>query len=259
MYLRAAHADLNIPRLRQFLKDNPLGMFITGSASPNFPTLQCSHIPWILDVEDDSSDTELGRLRGHMARQNPHSKALIEAVGAKQEGNGGVEEEVLIMFNGPAHSYVTPKFYTKTKPATGKVVPTWNYSAVQVYGKARILHDRQNAETGAFLQKSIEDLSKQSEASMGYTGTSGPQKAWSVGDAPTSYVELMKKNIIGVEVEITRLEGKWKISQELAEGDRQGTIEGFEALGTDVGDEMARTVEGRGRMKDAEKAAVQQA
>lgn len=256
MYLRAAHAELNIPLLRQFLRDNPLGMLITSLSSPHFPTLQCSHIPWILDIEQESNETELGRLRGHMARQNPHSKALIEALGA-DETNGKLQEEVLIMFNGPAHSYVTPKFYTETKPATGKVVPTWNYSAVQVYGKARILHDRHHAETGTFLQRAIEDLSRQSEASMGYTDTEGPRKAWSVGDAPVNYLDLMKKNIIGVEVEITRLEGKWKMSQELASGDRQGTIQGFKALRTELGDEMARTVEERGSKKDATKSAGQ--
>lgn len=251
MYLRAAHVEGNIPTLRQFVKDNPLGMLITGLTSPNFPTLQCSHIPWILDLEDDSSEKELGNLRGHMARQNPHSKALIEAVDATEGSGGQLQEEILIMFNGPAHSYVTPKFYRETKPTTGKVVPTWNYSAVQVYGKARIFHDRHKHETGSFLQHAIEDLSEQSEASMGYTGTTGAKKAWSVSDAPTNYIDLLKKNIIGIEIAITRLEGKWKMSQELAKGDRQGTIDGFKALGTDVGDEMSRTVEGRGAMKDA--------
>ena len=256
MYLRAAHAEGNIPILRQFLKDNPLGMLITGMTSPNFPTLQCSHIPWLLDLEDESNENELGKLRGHMARQNPHSKALIEAAEANEDANGSIPEEILIMFNGPAHSYVTPKFYTETKPATGKVVPTWNYSAVQAYGKARVLHDRHKPETGSFLQRAIEDLSKQSEASMGYTDTAGAKKAWSVKDAPENYIDLMKKNIIGIEIEITRLEGKWKMSQELAVGDRKGTIDGFAALGTDEGDEMARTIEARGARKDAAKGAA---
>lgn len=257
MYLRAAHADMNIPRLRQFLKDNPLGMLITGLASPNFPNLQCSHIPWILDIEDEASETELGKLRGHMARQNPHSKALIEAVDAKRGTGSVLEQEVLIMFNGPAHSYVTPKFYTETKPATGKVVPTWNYSAVQAYGKVRVLHDRHDPETGSYLQRAIEDLSKQSEASMGFTGLEGSKKAWAVSDAPTSYVDLLKKNIIGIEIEVTRLEGKWKMSQELADSDRQGVVEGFAALRTDGGDHMSKTVEERGVLKNQASSAVQ--
>lgn len=256
MYLRAAHADLNIPRLRQFLRDSPLGMLITSLTNPDYPTLQCSHIPWILDVEDEGSETELGRLRGHMARMNPHGKALIQAVDAKGGTGSVLEEEVLIMFNGPAHSYVTPKFYTETKPATGKVVPTWNYSAVQAYGKARILHDRHEPVTGSFLQTAIEDLSKQSEASMGFTDTVGSKKAWAVGDAPVSYVDLLKKNIIGIEIEVTRLEGKWKMSQELGEGDRQGVVDGFAALGTDEGQNISKTVAERGAMKDAGKHAV---
>lgn len=251
--------ESNIPLLRQFLKDNPLGLLITGLTSSNFPTLQCSHIPWLLDIEDDASDTELRSVRGHMARQNPHSKALIEAVEANGDASGKLEDEILIMFNGPAHSYVTPKFYTETKPSTGKVVPTWHYSAVQAYGKARILCDRHNPETGSFLQTAIQDLSKQSEASMGYNGADGAKKAWAVSDAPAGYVDLLKKNIIGIEIEITRLEGKWKMSQELATGDRQGTVNGFKALGTDVGDEMAATIEQRGATKDAAKPVVQKA
>lgn len=259
MYLRAAHAELNIPTLRQFIKDNPLGLLISGIPSSNYSTLQCSHIPWLLDLEDGAEDAELGKLRGHMARQNPHSKALIEAVEANKDLNGYLQDEITIMFNGPAHHYVTPKYYTETKPATGKVVPTWNYSAVQAYGRARILHDRHDPSTGSFLQQAIEDLSKQSEASIGHTDTEGAKKAWSVGDAPSPYTDLLKKNIIGIEIEITRLEGKWKMSQELAEGDRQGVVKGFAAMETDVGEKMSRTVEERGALKNAGRRVKQQA
>ena len=246
MYLRAAHAESNLATLRQFIRDNPLGLLVSGIHSSNYPTLQCSHIPWILDVADEEDQTESGRLRGHMARQNPHSKALIEAVVASPELNGYLQDEITIMFNGPAHHYVTPKYYTETKPVTGKVVPTWNYSAVQAYGKARILHDRHDATTGTFLQKAIEDLSKQSEASLGHNETAGAKKAWAVSDAPTAYVDLLKKNIIGIEIEITRLEGKWKMSQELGQGDRQGVIDGFNAMNTDLGRAMSSMVGQRG-------------
>src|SRR5579862_3450840 len=152
MYLRAIHAEFDIPALRKFIRDNPLGILITALQSPSFPTLQCTHVPWVLDVADEQSKTELGTLRGHMAKPNPHAKALIEAILRDNPSNGSLEEEVSVLFNGPVHAYVTPKFYTETKPDTGKVVPTWNYSAVQAYGKATILFDSRNESTGSYLK-----------------------------------------------------------------------------------------------------------
>jgi transcriptional regulator len=125
------------------------------------------HIPWVLDVTDEHSDTELGKLRGHMEKPNPHSKAIVEAIQAHTSSNRSLEQEVSVLFNG----YVMPKFYTETKPDTGKVVPTWNYSAVQVYGKATLFFDSFNEETGSFLQKQVSDLTKHSEETiMHHTG-----------------------------------------------------------------------------------------
>src|ERR1700754_3210050 len=123
MYLRTVHAEHHIPALRQFIHENPLGLLITAIQSSTFPTIQCTHVPWLLDVNDGLSETELGRLRGHLAKPNPHSKAMTEAVRCISPSNGRLSEEVSVIFNGPAHHYVTPKFYTETKPSTGKVVP----------------------------------------------------------------------------------------------------------------------------------------
>lgn len=252
MYLRAVHAEHSIPALRQFIHDNPFGLIISAIPSANFPTIQCTHVPWILDVQDQSSESELGVLRGHMAKPNPHSKALSEAAQAESPSNNGgkLAHEVSVVFNGPAHHYVTPKFYTETKPSTGKVVPTWNYSAVQAYGTATIYFDSKAAETGAFLKRQLDDLSHHAEANiMGFVGGER-QKAWQVSDAPQSYVDLLRKNIIGVEIEITRLEGKFKMSQELGSGDRDGVVKGFEALNTDLGSKIARTVQERAALKE---------
>ncbi|KIV90133.1 hypothetical protein PV10_07474 [Exophiala mesophila] len=254
MYLRVPHAESHIPSLRQFIQENPLGLVISALPSPNFPTIQCTHIPWVLDVKDETSETELGILRGHLARANPHSKALIEAALAQSTSNGKLTEEITIMFNGPVHHYVTPKFYTETKPFSGKVVPTWNYSAVQAYGTAKILFDSKADETVEFLQKQISDLSNNAETNiMGYTG-GDKQKPWVIGDAPESYVNILRKNIIGIEIEITGLQGKYKMSQELSKGDREGVIKGFNELGTDIGTMVAKTVEERGVLKDQRKA-----
>ncbi|KAH7116134.1 transcriptional regulator PAI 2-type [Dendryphion nanum] len=251
MYLRAVHAEQDIASLQQFIRANALGIFTTAIESKSSPFLQSSHIPFVLDVNDQSAETHLGVLRGHLARANPQAKALIEHLESKS-GNEGksnqhsqtVSRDVMILFNGPAHHYVTPKFYRETKPATGKVVPTWNYSAVQVYGRATIFYDTKAAPTSAFLDKQIKDLSLQSEISiMGYK-----EKPWHVDDAPSSYIELMRKAIIGVQIEITDIGGKYKMSQEMSAGDRQGVIEGFKALGSDVGAELAKTVEEKGKI-----------
>jgi transcriptional regulator len=244
MYLRAAHAEQNIAALQHFIRANPLGIFTTAIDSKSFPFLQSSHIPWVLDVDETNEKDHLGVLRGHVARANPQAKALIEHLTANDTQT--LSRDIMILFNGPAHHYVTPKFYRETKPATGKVVPTWNYSAVQVYGRATILHDTKAAATATFLDKQIRDLSMQSEVGiMEYK-----DKPWQVDDAPISYVELLKKAIIGVQIEITDIGGKFKMSQEMVVGDQEGVISGFEALGSDVGNEIARTVRERGKVGD---------
>ncbi|ORY73663.1 transcriptional regulator PAI 2-type [Protomyces lactucae-debilis] len=229
MYIRAVHAEGSLKELFAIIKQHPLGLFITHQPSELAATLQASHIPWVLDV--DSGDANgFGRLRGHLARANPQAKALIEA--ANQ-----FKEEALVMFTVPAHHYITPKFYKETKPTTGKVVPTWNYAAVQVYGKLRVFGDKSD-EADVFLDKQIDDLSSLCEESMGYTGGDAPQP-WQVSDAPAPYTAIMKKAIVGVEISITRIEGKNKMGQELKPGDRAGLLDGLESMETEVGSDMA--------------------
>jgi transcriptional regulator len=255
MYLRAVHTETSIPVLRQLILNHPLGVLTTAipHASKRYPTILSSHLPWVLDVQDATSETELGVLRGHLARANPQTKSMIEHLESRGLSNGSVlEEEVLVLFTAPAHHYVTTKFYTETKPQTGKVVPTWNYAAAQVYGKARIWYDSKAPESNAFLSKQLRDLSQHAETSiMGFDGQEQRPKAWKVEDAPESYVAIMQKGIVGIEIEIERLEGKFKMSQELGAGDREGVIKGFEALGSDIGAEIAETVRRRGESKDA--------
>jgi transcriptional regulator len=193
-----------------------------------------------------------------MARHNPQSEVMIDSV-SPQDPSGApqkIEQDVMILFTGPSHSYVTPKFYTETKPTTGKVVPTWNYSAVQVYGKATIYDDRHSQQTSDYLAQQGHDLSQLCEWSlMGYTGENGRKGPWQVSDAPENYINILKKNIIGIEVSIERIGGKFKMSQEMGAGDRQGVIDGFASLGTDAGNDITTLVKERGELKDAEKVA----
>ncbi|GFZ46060.1 Uncharacterized protein JCM24511_04306 [Saitozyma sp. JCM 24511] len=286
MYIRPAHAELDIATLHAFIREHALGLFTTAIAHATHPTIQTSHIPFVLDrPASPSSSTDadaavpaakapLGVLRGHMARANPQAKALIDHLKSRgtesastssgflsswlgssasaststtdvRPGPSSLSDEVLVLFNAPEHSYITPKWYTETKPLTGKVVPTWNYAAVQVYGRARIYYEQDDA-TASFLQTQVEDLSRLQEELAGH------ERPWEVSDAPTSYVDALKKAIIGIEIEITRCEGRFKLSQEMGDGDWKGVVQGFKTLDTDKGKKLAGMVQERGKQRGAD-------
>lgn len=236
MYVRAPHAELDLPTLQQFVRTYPLGLFTTSIKHESIATLQTTHIPFILDTAEDGGP---GVLRAHMARANPQARVLAE----KAKMSSVMDEEVLVLFNAPVHSYVTPKFYSETKPSTGKVVPTWDYAAVQVYGKLRV-YSENNDETGVFISKQISDLSEQEERSAGHA------KPWKVSDAPETYTNLLKKAIIGLEITIDRIEGRFKLSQEKPDGDWAGVVRGFRAIGTPQSDIMAKMIEDQGKSRD---------
>ncbi|KAK7592182.1 hypothetical protein V3481_006806 [Fusarium oxysporum f. sp. vasinfectum] len=251
MIIPSVHAEKRIPVLRQLIRDNALGVLTTAISSDAHPYIQSSHIPFILDVEDEDSDTELGVLRGHIARQNPQAKAMIQALEKDGPGTRVLEQEVLVLFTATPHHYVTPKFYTETKPTTAKVVPTWNYAAVQAYGRATVYYDSKCETSFNFLSKQLHDLSEHTEKSItGYTGKGDRPGPWKVSDAPERYIELMQKNIIGIEISIHRLEGKFKMSQEMRMGDRHGVVDGFKNLGSEAGQTLASMVQERIDLKE---------
>ncbi|VUC24486.1 unnamed protein product [Clonostachys rosea] len=252
MYIPAVHSEEDTKVLQQFIKETTLGLLTTAIPSETFSTIQSSHIPFVLDAPEDAGSTQLGTLRGHIARQNPQAKAMITS--ASPESSKGpalsLEDEVLVVFTSPANHYVTPKYYVETKPTTAKVVPTWNYSAVQVYGKAKIYFDTTSEETSAFLQQQISDLSEHTETSiMGY-GSPDKPGPWKVTDAPGRYIDIMKKAIMGIEITIERLEGKHKMSQEMKKGDRDGVVRGFENMGTELGREISTLVKTKSELKE---------
>lgn len=255
MFLPPVHNESSIPVLRQLIRDFPLGVLTTAIPSDTHPLIQVSHIPFLLDVKDESSETELGTLRGHMARQNPQSRAITDALALQAPANNNVlEQEVLVLFTVPHHHYVPPVFYVETKPTTAKVAPTWNYATAQVYGRAKIYYESKSKETADFLSQQLDDLSRHSEESiMGYTGKDGRPEPWEVSEAPERWLGLLKTNIIGIEISISRLEGKFKMSQEMRKGDRDGVVQGFEKLGSETGLAIARMVREHGEQKDAAK------
>jgi transcriptional regulator len=235
MYIRPVHAELDPAVLHAFIRTYPLGLLTTAIPHSSIPTIQTTHIPFVLDTPQAGPAI----LRGHIARANPQTKAMLSAV----SGSGALlADEVQLLFQAPLHHYITPKFYTTTKPDSGKVVPTWDYAAVQVYGRARV-HDT-GLEAARFLQAQIEALTQQQERMAGH------EQPWRVSDAPDKYIDLLRRAIVGIEIEITRVEGRWKMSQELADGDWAGVVAGFKGLGTKEGDEMARAVESRGMARN---------
>ncbi|KAF5389465.1 hypothetical protein D9757_004331 [Collybiopsis confluens] len=245
MYLRQVHEEADLDALHSFIRENPLGILTTAIDSPSYPFLQSSHIPWILDRTDEA---KIGVLRGHMARANPQAKALIEALEKTgTAGPGKLDRDVLVLFNNPVHHYVTPKFYTQTKPTTGKVVSTWNYAAVQVYGKLTVYY-RNDSATASFLTAQTETLTEHAE-----TQIMGFEQPWRITDAPESYIELLKNAIIGVEITIEDIGGKFKMSQEMPQGDREGVIAGFASMGSETTTKLSELVKRRGEMADEKK------
>jgi transcriptional regulator len=176
--------------------------------------LQANHVPFLLDAEA----SERGTLRAHLARANPQARELSSVT------------ECLVVFQGPQH-YISPSLYP-TKRETGKVVPTWNYITVQAFGAPRVIDD------AAWLRQQIEDLTRQQE---------GPRAApWHVTDAPETFIDAQIKGIIGIEIPIARLDGKWKVSQNRTAVDQAGVASGLRGLGADA-DAMANAVTARGK------------
>jgi len=186
------------------IRGHPLGLLITHGAQG----LTANPLPFHLDT----AAAALGVLRCHLARANPQLADLAE---------GG---ECLIVFQGP-QAYVTPSWYV-SKQVHGKVVPTWNYVTVQARGRPRLLDDPA--------------LRQQLDAITGDQERARPEP-WAVDDAPADFVAVQQRAIVGVEILISRLDGKWKVSQNRSEADRQGVVAG---LISDGADEMAALVEG---------------
>jgi transcriptional regulator len=192
MYVPPHFAPQDKAQLHQAIRDTRLATLVTlGSEG-----LEASHVPILLD----EGEGPWGAIRGHLARANP------------QWRRAATETPALAMFLGP-DAYVTPSWYA-TKRETGKVVPTWNYLAVHAYGRIEFFEDAER------LRDIVTSLTRRHE---------GKRAApWAVSDAPEDYIRAQLRGIVGFRLPIERLEGKWKLSQNRSEADRQGVIEGLE-------------------------------
>jgi len=203
MYEPLPHRQDDLEAQHTLIRSHPLGLLISHGAQG----LEANSIPFLIDP----AASRLGTLQAHMARANGQWRALSEA------------DEVLVIFQGADH-YITPSWYA-TKRETGRVVPTWNYVMVQARGRPRVIED------AVWLRAQIEALTRSQE---------GRRAApWAVGDAPEPFVDALIKAIVGLEVEITHIAGKWKASQNRPAADRAGVIAGLQATGDEASLAMA--------------------
>jgi transcriptional regulator len=184
MYIPAHFAETRLDVLHDLIRRHPLGTLIASTPSG----LEANHIPFLLSEAPGGP----GVLRCHVARANTIWKCLSE------------EQEVLVVFQGEG-AYVSPSLY-EAKTKDGKVVPTWNYVAVHAYGKPRVVTDP------AWLHELVSDLTDTHEAAR--------EAPWRVSDAPSAYVSKLLGAIVGIEIPINRLLGKWKVSQNRTSTDR---------------------------------------
>jgi len=191
MYLPAHFEESRVDVLHGLIHAHPLGALVTVTAVG----LDANHIPFEVDAEP----APFGTLRGHVARANPVWREFSRDV------------EALVIFQGPG-TYVSPAWYP-TKQETGRVVPTWNYAVVHAHGPLRVIDDK------AWLRDFVTKLTNRYEAAR--------RDPWQVTDAPAEYVDTMLGAIIGIEIPLTRLVGKWKMSQNRPAQDRAGVIDGL--------------------------------
>ncbi len=194
MYLPAFYQEKRREVQFDLIRTHPLGLLI--SAGPG--GLMANPLPFTAYPEEGD-----GVLRVHVARANPRWRELADAT------------ECLIVFSGP-HAYISPSWYP-SKAENHRTVPTWNYATVHVWGRPRIHED------AAWLRRQIDDLTQAHEGTR-----PAPSK---VSDAPADFVAAQLKVIVGIEIAVTRIEAKWKMSQNRSEADRHGVVAGLRADG----------------------------
>jgi transcriptional regulator len=195
---------------------HPLGALVTLGPGG----LDANHIPF--EISMDLADGPLGTLRAHVARANPVWTDFSRVVDA------------LVIFQGP-QCYITPGWYVETKPDSGKVVPTWNYCVVHAAGPIHVRDDPR------WVRAQVERLVSRHESTQ--------TKPWHVSDAPADFIEKQIAAIVGIEIPISKLTGKWKVSQNRSAADRAGVVHGLRQEDTAASEVMAELVRARGVVK----------
>ena len=209
MYLPAHFAITQPHELHRIVREHPLGILVTLTAEG----LDANHLPF----EFDPAQGPLGKLTGHVARANP----------LWQQCRNGAD--VMVIFRG-AQGYISPNGYP-SKHETHRLVPTWNYEAVHVHGRLTIRDDER------FVRGVVARLTRHHEAQE--------PKPWKMGDSAPDYIDAMLRAIVGIEIAITRLEGKAKLSQNRELRDREGAIDLLRQRdGDELAEAMRKSLEG---------------
>jgi len=205
LYTPAHFAETDLATLHQAIESSPLGALVVSTPEG----IEANHVPFELD----RTTGPFGTLRCHVARNN----------NAWRNANA----ECLVIFQGPS-AYISPNLY-ESKKEHGKVVPTYNYVAVHAHGRMAI-HDDEK-----WLRGLLGRLTRHFEANQ--------TQPWKMGDAPGEYIEQRLKEIVGIEIEMARLEGKWKMSQNRPEADRASVVAALRESTEPVEREVARIVQ----------------
>lgn len=195
MYLPPHFATPDPAALHQLILAHPLGALVTCGEQG----LDANHLPF----EFDADEGEHGILRAHVARNNPLWQEVKEG------------DEVLVIFKA-VDGYVSPSWYP-SKQAHHQQVPTWNYAVVHAHGRIRVRDDAR------FVRRLLASLTRTHEAAE--------PAPWKMADAPRDYLEARVQAVVGIEIEIDQLVGKFKLSQNKEAADRQGTIDALQAKG----------------------------
>lgn len=197
----------DVGTMHAMMRAFPFALLVTQGSDG----IVATHLPTVLKVDEASP---LGRIECHLARPNTQWRTF------------DANAEALLVFQG-ADAYIRPGWYP-SKAEHGKAVPTWNYQAVHAYGRLAVHSDK------AWLLAHAGELSRQQEAPFA--------QAWSVRDAPESYIDVMLRGIVGLSLTVARLEGKAKMSQNREARDRAGVVEGLNARADGADAEVARLV-----------------
>ena len=206
MYIPPHFREERIDVLHLLIRQHSLATLVTLGPDG----LLANHLPMIVDP----APAPLGTLRGHLSKANRQWRDSLPSVPA------------LAIFQGPA-AYISPSWYP-SKLETGSVVPTYNYVVVHAHGPLTTFEDP------VLLEQHLRNLTNAHEAAF--------TNRWSIDDAPPSYIRGLMKGIVGIEIPIVRLEGKWKLSQNRPVADRAGVVEGLSASSDTVHQEMAELI-----------------
>ena len=209
MYLPKAFEETDTQVSHDLIRAHPFATLVTSRDGE----LVADHLPFMLDP----SRGEFGTLVAHVARANPVWQSLAQS------------NRSLVIFQG-AHAYVSPSWYP-SKHVHGKAVPTWNYAVVHAHGAARAIED------APWLHDLVSRLTNVHEAIH--------KVPWQVSDAPADYIDGMLKAIVGIEIPIRQLVGKWKVSQNRPEPDKLGVVAGLSARDDELSKTMAGLVKQR--------------